>query len=171
MNYREVLELFAESEIGAIVVAKNNIILDINSAAGRLLSLDGSVRGQWLEKIAPFLCRMDADAYQEVAFNRYVKAGKELTFPELPPEARVLTFQDATQEVQLELVKNVLNHVSEAITIWDKDGRMLMLNDAAVKLEGHTEQEVIGKYSAELFQTRNNSILVIPHMLRTRNRY
>lgn len=35
MNYREVLELFAESEIGAIVVAKNNIILDINSAASR----------------------------------------------------------------------------------------------------------------------------------------
>ncbi len=168
MNYREVLELFAESEIGAIVVAKNNMILDINSAAGRLLSLDGSVRGQWLEKIAPFLCRIDGEAYQEVAFNRYVKAGKELTFPELPPEARVLTFQDATQEVQLELVKNVLNHVSEAITIWDKDGRMLMLNDAAVKLEGHTEQEVIGKYSAELFQTRNNSILVIPHMLRNR---
>ena len=161
--------LFSASETGAIVVADNNMVLDINQVGCSLLGMGDDVRGQWLEKVAPFLCRSeDEPVYEATGFDRYVKPCGVLQFPELPPGSRMITFRDASPDIHFELVKNVLNHVSESITIWDDQGRMLMLNDAAVKLEGHTAESVIGKYSAELFQTQNNSILAIPHILRNK---
>ncbi len=169
MNYRDILALFSASGMGAIVVADNNMILDINTAGCELLGIGDEVRGQWLEKVAPFLCRIEEGfVYGTTGFNQYVKPCGVLEFTELPPRSRMITFRDASAEIHFELVKHVLDHVTEAITIWDNEGRMLMLNDAAVKLEGHTAESVIGKYSAELFQTQNNSILAIPHILRNK---
>lgn len=169
MNYRDILNLFSMSQVGALVVSEDDIILDVNPIGCQLLHVEETVRGQRLEVVAPFFSQADAsEIYGETAFGLYVKLCSVLIFDELPPRTRMLTFCDATGEFKLQLAENVLNHVSEAITIWDDNGRMLMLNDAAIQQEGHIAQNAIGRSVEDLFQTQNNSILVIPHILKHR---
>ncbi|MGN1014118.1 MAG: sigma-54 interaction domain-containing protein [Butyricicoccus sp.] len=165
MNYRDILVLLSDCHLGAILAAENNIILDINDCGCQLLHADPDIRGNPLEEAAPFLCNPTADTFGNPDFDCYLTHVATLTPEHLPPNTRLLVFRDAGKEFKCNLLENVFNHVSDAITLWDSNGRMLMLNDAAVKLEAHVGSNVLGRHSSELYQTKNGSILVIPHMI------
>ena len=167
MNYRELMHAFSCCGIGVILAAQDDTILDINEAGCRLLCAGDDIRGKKLEEIDPFLCG-DEDAPPEFgnpAFDRYLL---RCPCPEpdgLPAATRLLSFRDATMDFKYSLLENVLNRVSEAITLWDQHGRMLMLNDAAVRLEAHVSKDAVGRHVTALYQARNGSILVIPEMI------
>lgn len=167
MNYRELMHAFSCCGIGVILAAQDDTILDINESGCRLLCAGDDIRGKKLEEIDPFLCG-DENASLEFgnpAFDRYLL---RCPCPEpdgLPAATRLLSFRDATMDFKYGLLENVLNRVSEAITLWDQHGRMLMLNDAAVKLEAHVGKDAVGRHVTALYQARNDSILVIPQII------
>lgn len=166
MNYRELMDAFSYSGLGALLVAEDNTILDINESGDRLLHGGGSLEGSRLETSAPFLCQDEQDPiFGNPAFNEYLLRCPSPQISELPSSTRMLVFRDATAEFHNGLLKNVFDHVSEAITIWDSKCRMLMLNSAAAKLEAHLINDVLGRHVTSLYEARNNSILVIPKMI------
>ena len=166
MNYRDVMRALSSCELGAILAAENNTILDINTTGKQLLHCQDEPHGKSVEEVAPFLLDRSGDAkFGNPAFNRYLLACPDPALPGLPPNTHMLVFRDATKEYRHDLLENVLNQVSEAITIWDSDARILMLNDAAAKLEAHLINNVLGKHVTSLYEARNDTVLVIPIVL------
>ena len=166
MNYREVMDAFSCCGIGMVLAAEDNTVLDFNEAGGKLLHVDANIRGRALEEAAPFLFHPDAPkVFGNPAFGQYLLPCPCPAFDGLPAGTRLFAFRDATMEFQCGLLENVLNRVSEAITLWDRQGRMLMLNDAAVKLEAHVSRDAVGRHVSTLYQARNDSILVIPQII------
>lgn len=164
MTYHDLMAAFSCCGLGAILAAEDGFILDVNDAADRLLHGEGKLKGRTLEQAAPFLLA-DAETVANPAFNEYLKACPAPEVPDLPPDTRLLVFRDATAEVRQDILRNILDHVPEAITVYDKEYRMLMLNSAAEKLEMHLSEHVLGKDGGELFTTQKDSVLVIPMVL------
>lgn len=162
MNYREVMNAFSDCGLGAILVAANNTILDINAAGEQLLHCQEKPQGQLMEDVAPFLLGGNAACFGNPAFNKYLLPCPMPALSNLPPATQLFVFRDATKDFRHDLLENVFNQVSEAITIWDGECRILMLNDAAAKLESHLINNVLGKHVTSLYQARNDTVLVIP---------
>ena len=166
MNYQELMKTLSCCGLGVILAAEDNTIISCNETGERLLGGDGELRGKPLEQIAPFLCMEDdVQFFGNPAFNRYLLRCPSPQLTDLPPGARILVFRDATKDFHHNLLENVFNHVREAITIWDSECRMLKLNDAAANLEAHLINDVMGSHVTSLYQTRNDSILVIPKVI------
>ena len=65
-------------------------------------------------------------------------------------------------------MENIFQQINEAVTVWDSQCRILMLNKAAEKLESHLSDDVLGKENATLYKADKNSILAIPQVLKDR---
>lgn len=167
MSYRDVMNAFSNCNFGAILASENDTILDINEAGVRLLHATDSLLEKSLQDVAPFLLKSsEAFTFGNPEFNQYLLPCPEPEIPDLPPNTRILVFRDATKEFQYDLLKNVFDHLSDAITVWDNECRMLTLNSAAVKLEAHLIKDVMGKRVTSLYQANNGSILVIPQTIK-----
>lgn len=165
MNYRETMSAFSQSGLGMILAAADNTILDINDAGSKLLHAEHPLQGERLEDAVPFLCEdAEAPVFGNPAFNQYLLVCPSPDLNGLPPGTRMLAFRDATKEFKYMMLENVLNHVDTSITIWDSNCRLLVLNDAAAKLEAHVIGDVLGRRVNSLYQARNDSILVVPQM-------
>ena len=114
-------------------------------------------------RIRRFDVQEESAAVYLAGFDRYLELCGIM-----PGATRLIMFRDVSDRIHYDMVRHVLDHVSEAVTIWDEEGRMVMINDAAVRQEGHVERDAVGRRSQELFETRNNSILAIPKVLETR---
>ncbi|MCQ5128478.1 sigma 54-interacting transcriptional regulator [Butyricicoccus faecihominis] len=166
MTYRNVMDAFSHCGLGAILTAQDNAILDINETGDRLLHGEGKMKGMVLDQAAPFLLKDEgADCIGNPAFNVYLKACPSPELADLPPGTRLLVFRDATQEVRHDILLSILDHVPEAITVYDSECRMLMLNGAAEKLESHLSENILGKHGEELFTAQKDSVLAIPLVL------
>ncbi|MCI2062848.1 MAG: sigma 54-interacting transcriptional regulator [Eubacteriaceae bacterium] len=173
MNYKEALKLYSDSYLGAVLTSADNVILDINEYGMQLLRTDRSVCGQTLEQSAPFLCTAGSETGDEThdipfanpEFGHYARACAVISGDYLPSGTRIITFRDASPDVKAKLLESVYNHIRESVTIWDNKGRMLMLNDASIRLQVHTSTDDIGKYVEDLYEPQNNGWLVIPKVL------
>lgn len=169
MTYRSIMDGFSSCGLGVLLVADNGAILDINEAGDRLLCADGNVKGRQLQEVAPFLqAENEGDAVGNPCFNVYLKPCPCPDVDQLPKGTRLLVFRNATMDVRHDILKNVLDHIPEAITIYDSDGRILMLNSAAEKLESHLAENILGKRGKELFTAQKDSVLAIPLVLEER---
>ena len=56
MNYLELFDLFHQCRLGAVLAARDDIILDINQQGDIFLNGKGNLKGQSLRRIADFLC-------------------------------------------------------------------------------------------------------------------
>lgn len=165
MNHREVMDAFSCCELGAILTAENNMILDINDAGERLLHCDEKPHGKYINEVAPFLGKQSEVRFGNPAFNQYLVPCGSPDLPNLPPNTRLLVFRDATKDFRHDILENVLNYVSEAITVWDSNCRCLILNDAAAKLEAHLINNVLGRHVTSLYQAYAGSVLAIPLLI------
>lgn len=169
MTYHTIMDAFSACGLGALLVAEDSTILDVNESGDRMLCGDGRLKGKTLEEAASFLQQLEnSDPVGNPAFNVYLRPCPPLENVELPAGTRLLVFRDATMEIQHDILKNVLNHVQESITIYDDEGRLLMLNSSAEKLENHLSENVLGKYVQDLFTTKQEFGLAIPRVLEER---
>ena len=151
MNYFDLMNAFSVINHGVILGSSDGTILDMNQAALRFLDLNAVPKGEKLENIAPFLSDEAGDAEMwNPSFGLYLKRCPAPQVPSLPPQTQLFVFRDASVDFKLRLLSNTINHMSDAVTIWDQDARMLMINNAAERLETHLSQEVIGKNVSEL---------------------
>lgn len=177
MIIQEILALYSESYLGAVAISADETIVGINERGMALLKTDRSICGRPLREAAPFLGTLldeaasDALSFGNPAFGCYVRPCAAIGEPFLTGDQKILTFRDAASDVQSLLLRNVFDHVRESITIWDREGRLLFINDAAIRLEVHTSRTDIGRYVGDLYEVQNNSVLVIPKMLKTKQPY
>lgn len=164
MTYRTIMEVLSRCGLGAILAAQDGSILAINETGDRLLGGEGKRKGMALAQAAPFL-QGEGQAAGNPAFNVYLKACPAPELAELPPGTRLLVFRDATKEVRHDILLGIFDHIPEAITVYDSEYRMLMLNCAAEKLESHLSEHILGKHGQELFTAQKDSVLTIPLVL------
>lgn len=169
MNYRELMETFSFCKMGVILADETDIILEINEAGTAMLHCGEPPLNKQVQEVAPFLVTQgdpgDNTAFGNPLFNEYLLPCPAPVPAGLPFGTHLLVFRDATKDFRHDILEHVLNYVSEAITVWDSEGRFLMLNDAATKLEAHLINNVLGKHVTSLYEAQNDSILVIPEVI------
>lgn len=173
MTYRDYMDQFSTCGLGTILTAEDGTILDINERGRELFQVDFSVCGKNIEELTPNFSEKHQVQENEVypqfyntGFGMYIRHCGAIHGEPFPPGTSLLLFRDATSDFTKILLENIMNHVKEAITLWDLEGRLLFVNDAAKKLEVHVDDKDIGKYVNDLYEARNNSIMVIPKILK-----
>ena len=168
MNYHELMAAFSCCNLGVILADTTNTILEINEIGMTMLHCEERPLGKPVSEVAPFLlCQNNDIPFGNPAFNEYLLPcpAPDPAPDDLPPGTHMLVFRDATKDFRHDMLEHVLDYVSEAITVWDSDCRILMLNDAAAKLEAHLINNILGKHVTSLYEARNDSILVIPELI------
>jgi len=160
------MELFSGCGIGLLLAAQDGTVLDANEAAIRMLHAESEPRGKPLAEAAPFLC--GSAPLANPAFGVYLRPCHAPDFRNLPPGTQLLAFRDASAEVRSSLLESVLDHIPEAVTLWDAEGRSLLINSAAERLESHIRSDIAGQYVADLYHPRNDSRLMVPQILGTK---
>ena len=147
MNYVDVMKVFSAMGFGAVLNASDGTILDMNDMAKEFLSLTDVPKGEKIENIIPFPeSDTDQPSVWSPSFGRYLLRCPTPETVTLPPQTQLFVFRDASVDFKYRLLENTLNHMNDAVTIWDKNGRMLIINTAAERLETHISQDVIGKH-------------------------
>ena len=166
MNYFDIMNAFAAIDFGVILGSSDGTILDMNETAKKFLDLTEVPKGEKIEKIAPFLGEEAEEAgVWNPIFGRYFKRCPVPKTVSLPPQTRLFVFRDASVDFKFRLLTNTLDHMNDAVTIWDQDGRMLIINAAAERLEMHPSRDVIGRHVSELYRSRNDTPLVVPLLI------
>ena len=184
MDYRELFRLLHFCGLGAILVDADDIILDINQQGALFLKENDPLKGRSLRHIADYLCLppelpgehssehasfhctpVSESRYGNPAFRQYLLPVCILTSDQLPDNSRIIIFRDATDQFFFHLMEDIFHQMNEAVTVWDNQCRILMLNKAAEKLESHLSDDILGKENAALYKANKNSILAIPKVI------
>lgn len=67
MNYRELMSVLSQCELGAALLSEDGAILELNETGLRLLHGDGSLAGKYLRDIAPNLCSSQDPPLYEIS--------------------------------------------------------------------------------------------------------
>ena len=164
MEYCEAMDILSCCGLGAIVVSADNTIVEINETGDCLLQGAGELKGKSLELIAPFLCLEDI-VYVNVDFNTYLLPCPAPLLADLPPQTRLIVFRDATKDICHDMLLKILNQINEAVILCDEYGRILLLNDAAVKMDSLLQENISGKHISSVYQTTNGSCLAVPQVI------
>lgn len=166
MEYREAMNILSCSGLGAVVVSEGNAIVEINETGDRLLHGEGSLPGKSLELIAPFLCLGVSDTLvNNIDFNEYLLPCPAPVLADLPPQTRLIVFRDATKDVRHDMLLKIVNQINEALILCDEYSRILLLNDAAVKMDSLVLANISGKPISSVYQTANGSYLAVPQVI------
>ncbi len=167
MDYQDVMTAFSQSEIGALVLAEDGVILAVNPTGDRLLHGDGHLVGQCLQDIAPELChKSNTPIYANVSFGEYLMRCPSPSVTGLPPHAEFIVFRMAINDACHDMLISVLNQLGESVVLCDAQSRIYLLNDAAVKLDSMVTQDVLGETVAQAYQMTDGKEMAIPQVLR-----
>ncbi|MBQ6360769.1 MAG: sigma 54-interacting transcriptional regulator [Lachnospiraceae bacterium] len=168
--YRELFSLLSFCGIGAAAAGPDGKILAVNEEGCRMLKQESEHQliGRDLAEAVPG--PEESGTEQEAPlFDTYLERISGTLHPAgLPEGASVELFRCVTDSIHFYMAERVLNLLPEAVSVWDDKGRMVIINDTAVKREGHTLQDAKGRTIEELFEARNNTYLAMPKVLKTR---
>ncbi len=163
MSHHEIMEAFSCCGLGTILITEHGIILDINAVGKELLHCLESPNGKQVGEVAPFLLGTEgAPSFGHPAFDEYLLPCPSPNPASLPPKTRLLVFRDATKDIRHDIMQSILNHINEAIAVWDGESRLQMLNYAACKLETQFIDNIEGKHISSLYHAGKDSVLAIP---------
>ena len=167
MNYRELMSVLSQCELGAALLSEDGAILELNETGLRLLHGDGSLTGKYLRDIAPNLCSsQDPPLYENIAFGEYLLRCPTPDVCELPADTSLLVFRNAVNDACHDMLINILNHLGECVALFDARGRFYFLNDPAVKLESLILQDVVGTDVSSIYHMcEDGGELVIPRVI------
>ncbi|MBR2189902.1 MAG: sigma 54-interacting transcriptional regulator [Eubacterium sp.] len=184
MNYRDALKLLAQCGIGAVVLAEDNIIHTVNEQAMRLLHGEqhAYLIGLSLAELAPELCVAEDDCeeserpeerpqYACAAFEEYLVRTPAPELSDLPEGMRLVTFRDATAEVQRNRYEHALEQIGDSIIMCDEKERIVFLNNAAIQMDGLVPQDVLGEKIGNVYEALDGRGLIIPRCIRERQVY
>ncbi|MBR3867302.1 MAG: PAS domain-containing protein, partial [Butyricicoccus sp.] len=149
MTYRTIMNTLSHYGLGAVLTGEDGLILEHNSAALQLLGEAASINGRPLREVARFL----ADGkIGNPRFNTYLQPCPPPENLPLPLGTRLYVFRDVTSDFRTHIWEQTFNHVDDAITFWDDQGRLLALNDAAIQQESVIAENVIGQHIDDLYE-------------------
>lgn len=166
MKYREILQILSACELGALLVAEDSTILEVNEAGRRLLHGEEKLEGQKLQELAPYLWEEDkTPLYTCLAFGEYLLRTPAPSAEDLPAGCRLFVFRKATKDAQYDMLLSVLNQISESVILCDAENRIWLLNDATVKMDSIVTQDVIGEPIMDVYRPQDNKELLVPQAI------
>ena len=166
MRYLDAMEMLSPCGLGAILVSENNQILSINEAGDRLLHGGGNLVGATMPEAAALLCEeSDPVRYVNIAFGEYLCRCTTPKLPDLPPHTQMIVFRVATNDACHDMLISALNGVSEAVILFDAEGRIYLLNDAAVNMDSIVTSDVLGKHVSEVYHMQNGQLFAVPQVI------
>ena len=167
MDYRDAMTVLSQCGLGAALLGENEIILAVNETGGHLLHGAGELEGRSLWEIAAPLCRESEEpVYANIAFGEYLLRCPAPEVSNLPPRSRLIVFRNAANDACHDMLISILNQISEAVALFDAEGRLYLLNDAVVKMEAVATQDVLGEHVEDVYHMLDGTELAIPTVLR-----
>lgn len=169
MNHEEALRVISQCGLGAVLVSKDKKILAINETGDRLLHGEGKLLGKDLpEKAAILYEETESPSYANIAFGEYLCRCPTPELPDLPTDSELIVFRVATNDACHDMLITVLNGISESVILFDAEGRIYLLNDAAVELDSIVTSDVLGKHVTEIYQVEEGKYLKVPQVIEER---
>jgi len=166
MKYKNGMVFLSQCGLGAVLIEKDYNIIDINELGDMLLHGKGSLKNTSLISVAPLFCNGDySKVYQNIGFGEYLMQCPTPEIEDLPPDTRLIVFRDAKKDVCHDMLKSVINNISEAIILCDEHGRILSFNDAAVKMDSLMPADIEGKHITSVYTMDDGSNLAIPKVI------
>ncbi|MCR5371055.1 MAG: sigma 54-interacting transcriptional regulator [Clostridium sp.] len=175
MNYLDAMNLLSQSDLGMLLVSGDGLILEANDAAARLLHSSGPLKGKSFPEAAPLLASPPEDgSYINIAFGKYLALCPcPEGFP-LPEGTRMVCFRDVSGKMFTHMLEAIIHLIPEPMILADSNQRVLLVNDATMRMESLVPEDVIGKDIAEVYPAARTSSrresfneLTVPVVLRT----
>lgn len=166
MYYQDTMQILSQCGLGAVLLGENETILAINETGEHLLHGEGKLEGQSLWEVAAPLCQdSEEPVYANIAFGEYLLRCPTPDISGLPPHSRLVVFRNAANDACHDMLISILNQISEAVALFDAEGRLYLLNDAAVKMESIITQDVLGENVTDIYHMLDGTELTIPAVL------
>lgn len=171
MHYQDTIKILSQCHLGAVVVSEQLEIQHANSAAVQLLHGQeyGMLIGKKLSDIAAPLCQnTDQKVYARIAFGEYLMRCDTPDVEGLPVGTELIVFRDATQDAKCDMFSNILDQITESIILCDEESRILFLNNADVKMDGHSLENVRGEKIDTVYEALDGGGLIVPKVIETK---
>ena len=169
LHYRDVMEALSQSGIGMAVLSEDRCILELSRAGAELLHLGPECVGKRLEDLFPEFRQIDnGPQYICPAFGEYVMRCPAPEAEGLTERCSVVAFRSASAEVMRDILFSIMNSIRESVVLCDAEGRMMFLNDAAVRLDSMVTEEVRGRHVTEVYTMNGGEDFQIPLVLKER---
>lgn len=166
MKYLDIMEVLSQCGLGSVLMSADNQILSVNEAGDSLLHGGGNLVGHPMPDAATLLYEeSDPVRYVNIAFGEYLCRCPTPKVPDLPSNTQLIVFRRATNDACHDMLISTLNGISEAVNLFDAEGRLYLLNDAAVDLDSIVTSDVLGKDVSEIYHMQNGQ-LAVPQVLR-----
>lgn len=150
MNYIEILPLLSGFQIGCLLISRGRYILEANETAEQMLH--GTLRGRLLDEAAPGLDELQKPGqYYNAAFMEYLAPAPSPKDIELPDGTRLLCFREAKNEVTNHMLETIVNLIPEPVVLTDEKQRIILINDATMRMESLMQQDVVGRDINEVY--------------------
>ena len=175
MNYIEAMRLLSQAELGMILVSKDQYIIEANTAAEKLLGRPQPLQGQKFAEAVPELSSADTgDNYINIGFQKYLVRCACPEGIEIPEGCRMVCFKDISDGVFRDMMTSIINLIPEPMILADERQRVLLINNATMKMESLLPEDVDGKDITEVYPVAQTSSsrekfneLTVPVILRT----
>ncbi len=169
LQYQEVMEMFSQTGIGMAVVSEDGCILELSRAGAELLHCGPECVGKRLEDLFPEFRQKEGEPkYVCTAFGEYVMKCPAPEAEGLPEGAALLAFRPASADVMQDILFSILNRIRECVVLCDAEGRMVYLNDAAVRLDSMVTEDVRGRHVTEVYTMNGGEDFQIPLVIKER---
>lgn len=170
MDYTEAIRIISQCGLGAVLVSKEQKILAINETGDRLLHGKGNLIGKKLPEKATILYEAceTPPRYANIAFGEYLCRCGTPVLTDLPENSELIVFRVATNDACHDMLITVLNGLKESVILFDGEGRIYLLNDAAVELDSIVTSDVLGKHVTEVYQLEDGKYLKVPQVIQER---
>lgn len=166
VRYLDAMEILSQCGLGAILVSEEKEILSINEVGDSLLHGSGNLVGTTMCDAAAKLCEESESVnYVNIAFGEYLCRCTTPKLSDIPSHAQMIVFRRATNDACHDMLLNVINGISEAVNLFDAEGRLYLLNDAAVHMDSIVTSDVFGKDVSDIYHMQNGQ-LAVPQVLK-----
>ena len=176
MNYIDAMSLLSQSELGMLLVSKDDLILEFNEAASRVLNTERTLKGYTIQDAAPALAEavlQPEGNILNIAFQKYLMLTPCPAGIEVPEGTRMICFRDVSGKMFRHMLESIVNLISEPMILTDSSQRVLLINNATSKMESIVPEEVIGKDITEVYPDAETTYsresfheLTVPYILR-----
>ncbi|QAT49954.1 PAS domain-containing protein [Caproiciproducens sp. NJN-50] len=168
MTSENVMETLSQCGLGAMLIDGEDRILAINDAGFQLMRGKGEL-GASLREIVPVFCGKEpSKEYWNIDFGEYLLQCPTPEVTDLAPNTRMIVFRNARNDACHDMLMCIINQVSDSVILCDEQGRVFLLNDAAVQMESLLQQEVSGRHLHDLYKVLNENDLEIPRVMEER---
>lgn len=166
MEYQDAMEIFSQCGLGAVLLSEDKRVLAINKTGDRLLHGNGNLVGSTMPEAAMPLCEeIEPVRYANIAFGEYLCRCSTPQLQNIPPNTQLILFRVATNDACHDMLISAFNGLSEAIILFDAEGRIYLLNDAAGNVDSLVTSDVLGKHVKEVYQMRDSKHPKVPEVI------